>query len=146
MGTQALPVTCLLDPTLVNCHKGHIYISKCSSQNKWKSNKKCFRNIYEPYSLRAIPSPSLVLIKWSGQKRLSGQHTGLKRVVWPNLWTFDLKINMDYLLIGRNTCIKFCIDQVKRSKHFERTTHSDQEWFDLDLWTCELKINRDHLL
>ena len=35
------------------------------------------------YSLRATPAPSLVLIKSRGQKILSGQHTGLKRVVWP---------------------------------------------------------------
>ena len=30
-----------------------------------------------------------VLIKWRGQKILSGQHTGLRRVVWPwplNMW------------------------------------------------------------
>ena len=41
------------------------------------------------YSLRATPAPSLVLIKWRGQKILSGQHSGLRRVVWPwslNMW------------------------------------------------------------
>ena len=40
-------------------------------------------------TLRATPSPSLVLIKWRGHKILSGQHSGLKRVVWPwplNIW------------------------------------------------------------
>ena len=41
------------------------------------------------YSSRATPAPSLVLIKWRGQKILSGQHSGLRRVVWPwplNMW------------------------------------------------------------
>ena len=41
------------------------------------------------YSLRATPAPSLVLIKWRGQKILSGQHRRLRRVVWPwplNMW------------------------------------------------------------
>ena len=41
------------------------------------------------YSLRATPAPSLILIKWRGQKILSGQHSGLRRVVWPwplNIW------------------------------------------------------------
>ena len=39
--------------------------------------------------LRATPAPSVVLIKWRGQKILSGQLSGLKRVVWPwplNMW------------------------------------------------------------
>ena len=35
------------------------------------------------YSLRATPEPSMVLIKWRGQKILTGQHSGLGRVVWP---------------------------------------------------------------
>ena len=30
---------------------------------------------------------------------------------------------MDYLLIGRNPCTKFGIDQVKGSKDIEETTH-----------------------
>ena len=41
------------------------------------------------YLLVATPAPSLVLIKWRGQKILSGQHSGLRRVVWPwplNMW------------------------------------------------------------
>ena len=66
-------------------------------------------------------------------------NTGLKRVVDLNLWTCDLKINRDHLLIVRNPCTKFGIDQVKGSKDIERTTHWAQEWFDLDLWTCDLK-------
>ena len=39
-----------------------------------------------------------------------------------NFWTCDLKINSDHLLIGRNPCTKFHIDQVKGSKYIERTT------------------------
>ena len=41
------------------------------------------------YTLRATPAQSLVLIKWRGQMILSGQHSGLRRVVWPwplNMW------------------------------------------------------------
>ena len=33
------------------------------------------------YLLRATPAPSLVLIKWRGQKILSREHTGLEKVV-----------------------------------------------------------------
>ena len=40
-----------------------------------------------------------------------------------DLWTCDLKINGDHLLIGRKPCTKFGIDQVKGSKDTERTTH-----------------------
>ena len=39
-----------------------------------------------------------------------------------DLWTCDLKINRDYLLIEGNPCTKFGIDQVKGSKDIERTT------------------------
>ena len=41
------------------------------------------------YSFGATPAPSLVMIKWRGRKILSGQHSGLRRVVWPwplNMW------------------------------------------------------------
>ena len=74
------------------------------------------------YSLRATPAPSLILIKWRGQKILSGQHSKLRRVVWPWPWTCDLEINKDQLLIEGKFCTKFCNDQVKRSKDIERTT------------------------
>ena len=39
-----------------------------------------------------------------------------------DLWTCDLKINSDHLLIKCNPCTKFGIDQVKGSKYIERTT------------------------
>ena len=54
---------------------------------------------------------------------------GLKYIKWTNtlgskecLWTCDLKINRDPLLIEGNPCTKFGIDQVKGSKDIERTT------------------------
>ena len=40
-----------------------------------------------------------------------------------DLWTCDLKINSDHLLIKCNLCTRFGIDQVKGSKDFVRTTH-----------------------
>ena len=54
----------------------------------------------------------------------------------------------NHLLIGRDPCTKFGIDQVKGSKDIERTTQWAEkiEWFNHDLLTCDLKINRDHLL
>ena len=39
-----------------------------------------------------------------------------------DLRTCDLKINKVHLLIGRNRCTKFGIDQVKGSKDIDRTT------------------------
>ena len=39
-----------------------------------------------------------------------------------DLWTCDPKINRNHLLIGRNPCTKFGIDQVKGSKDIEQTT------------------------
>ena len=39
-----------------------------------------------------------------------------------DLWTCDLIINRDHLLIGRNPCIKFGIDQAKGSKDTAWTT------------------------
>ena len=79
------------------------------------------------YSLRATPAPNLVLINWRGQKILSRQHSGLRKVGWEewfdlDLWTCDLKINMDHLLIEGNPCTKFGTDQVKGSTDTERTT------------------------
>ena len=53
---------------------------------------------------------------------MSGQHNGLRREFDLHLWTCNLEISRDHLLIGRNPCAKFGIDQVKRSKDIERTT------------------------
>ena len=58
---------------------------------KKQINKKCFRNTYAPpwCKIQNYPAPNLVLIKWSGHKIVSGQHSGLRRVIWPwplNMW------------------------------------------------------------
>ena len=62
---------------------------------------------------------------WSseGVKRYSVDNT----VDWEewfdlDLWTCDLKINRDHLLIEGNPYTKFGIDQVKGSKDIERKT------------------------
>ena len=39
-----------------------------------------------------------------------------------DLWTYDLKINRDHLLIEGNPCTIFGIDQMKGSKDIKRTT------------------------
>ena len=48
-----------------------------------------------------------------------------------------------YLLCRNKTCSK---QVIKGLKYIKWTTHSAQEWFDLDLWICDLKINRNNLL
>ena len=63
---------------------------------------------------------------WSseGVKRYWADNTlGSKKWFGLALWTRDLKINSEYLLIKYNLCTKFGIDQVKGSKDFVRTTH-----------------------
>ena len=74
------------------------------------------------YSLRATSAPSLVLIMWRGQKILSKYTICSKEWFDLDLWTCDLKINRDHLLIEGNLCTKFCFDQVKGSKDIEWTT------------------------
>ena len=73
-------------------------------------------------------------------------NTGLKRVLWPlNMWS--LKINRDHLLIGRNPCTKFGIDQVKGSKDIDRTKlWAQKSGLILTFEHVTLKINRNHLL
>ena len=54
-----------------------------------------WKSIGNIYLLITTPWSSVVLIKWRGQKILSGQHTGLKRVVWIlplNMWPENLGI------------------------------------------------------
>ena len=63
---------------------------------------------------------------WSseGVKRYWADNTlGLKEWFDLDLWTCEMKINRDHLLLKGNPCTKFCIDQVKGSKDIERTTH-----------------------
>ena len=85
-----------------------------------------WKSIRVIYSIRATPAPTFVLIKWRGRKILSGQHSGLRRVVWPWPLNRALKINRDHLLIKGNPCNNFGIDQVKGSKVIDRTTK--REW------------------
>ena len=64
---------------------------------------------------------------WSseGVKRYWADNTvGWKEWFDLDLWTFDLKIDRDHLLIEGNPCTKFGIDQLKGSKDDESTT----EW------------------
>ena len=88
--------------------------------------KKCVQSKIcagrKPKWITARHAPSLVLIKWKGQKVLGGQHTGWEEWFDLDRWTCDLKINRDHLLIEINPCAKFGIDQVKGSKDIERTT------------------------
>ena len=56
------------------------------------------------------------LVKWSKDIERTTQWFDL------DLWTCDLKINRDHLLIQGNPCTKFGIDQMKGSKDIERTT------------------------
>ena len=73
-------------------------VSKGLKYIKWKTHwaqKSSLTLTFKPvpwksigmiYLLGATPAPSLVLIKWRGQKIFSGQHTGIKSV-WPlNMW------------------------------------------------------------
>ena len=64
-----------------------------------------------------------------------------------DLWTCDLKINRDHILIEGSPCTKFGIDQVKGLKDIERTTHwPEKSGLTLTFEHVTLKINRDHLL
>ena len=87
------------------------------------------------YLLKATTAPSFVLIKWRSQKILSGQQSGLRRLVWPwplNIWPENQF--RDHLLIEGISCTKFGIDQMKGSKDIERTTfglHTDRRPTDI---------------
>ena len=113
-------------------------------------NKKCFRNIYAPlgakhtglrrvvwpWSLNMWPEnqqgsatnwgqPLHQVLYWSseGVKRYWEDNTvGWEEWFDLDLWTCDLKINRNHLLIEGNPCTKFGIAQVKESKDIEQTT------------------------
>ena len=79
------------------------------------------------YSLRATPATSLVLIKWQGQMILSGQHCGLRRVVWP----WPLIMLPENPLIEGNPWTKFGIDQEILSRQhlvYRPTDHQPTDW------------------
>ena len=81
------------------------------------------------YSLRATPARSMVLIKWRGQKILTEQHTGLRRVAWP--WPLIMWPENQY---GSSTHWKQPLHQVwywssEGSKDIDRTRlglHTDR--------------------
>ena len=92
-----------------------------SASFKLLINKRCFRNIYAPHGAKfrlICPKASKQGIKiYKVDKTL-----GSKEWFDLDLWTGDLKINRDHLLIKGNPCTKFGIDQVKGSKDIEWTT------------------------
>ena len=98
------------------------------------------------YSLRATPAPSMVLITWKSQKILSGQHSGLRRVVWPwplNMWPENQGSSTHW---GQPLYQVWYWSSEGVKRYWADNTVGWEELFDLDLWTCDLKINRDHLL
>ena len=55
------------------------------------------------YSLRDIPTPSMVLIKWRAQKILTGQHTGLRRILIWRISSFNFCFK-GFLAFIRDIC------------------------------------------
>ena len=99
------------------------------------------------YSLRATPAPSLVLIKCRGQTILSGQHRGLRRVVWPwplNMWPWKL-IWIIYSFRATPAqslvLIKWRCQSILSGQH-----RGLKSALTLTFEHLTLKINRDHLL
>ena len=94
-------------------------------------NKKCFRNINAPLGAKFkittykawLQSLHQVWYRSSeGVKRYWADNTvGWEEWFDLDLWTCDLKINRDHLLIEGNPCTKYGIDQVKGSKDIDRT-------------------------
>ena len=86
------------------------------------------------YSLRATPAPNLVLIKWRGQKILSGQHSGLRRVVcpWPlKIWPENQLGLFTHWGQPLHQVWYWSSKGVKR--YWPDNTVVWEEWFDLDL-------------
>ena len=84
--------------------------------NMWTENQLGSSNY------TATPAPSLVLIKWRAKRYWADNTVGRAEWFDLDLWTCDLKINMDHLLIEGNSCTKISNDQVKGSNDIERTT------------------------
>ena len=69
----------------------------------------------------------------------------MKKAVWPWPWSYDLKINRDYILSRGNHRSKFSNNPAIKVVYIEKTTFFfkyQQE--NLNLWLCDLKINRGH--
>ena len=75
------------------------------------------------YSLSRKPLNQVWYWSSEGVKRYWADNTvGWEEWFDLDLWTCDLEINSDHLLIEGNPCTKFGIDQVQGSKDIERTT------------------------
>ena len=61
-----------------------------------------------------------------------------------DLYTCDVKMNRDHLLIKAYPCSKFGIVQMNGSKDIERTTQCAEKSGLTLTFECDLKINRDH--
>ena len=90
---------CRSKTCLKQVSKGLKYI-KCTTHWAQKSGLTLtfehvtWKSIGVNYLLGSTTAPSLVLNKWRGQKILSGQHSGMRRVVWPwplNMWPENQK-------------------------------------------------------
>ena len=94
------------------------------------------------YSSRTIYLPSLKLMKQSVPELSVAQGIGNQH----DLWSTDLKINRDHLLILDYLPIKFeAYNKVLLSYQLYKILEISMT-FDLDLWPTDLNINRKHLL
>ena len=120
---------------ILSINQNHNMITSVEQMKSiFKKNKKCFRNIYAllgakfkitTYMYKAWLQPLHQVWYWSseGVKRYWADNTlGSREWFDLDLWTCDLKINREHLLIEVNPCTKFGIDQVKGSNDIERTT------------------------
>ena len=122
---------------LLNC-KYILHKSKIISESNSKRNQT--RNVSEIYMPPLVENSKLLFLctrhgcnpsikfgidqlKVFFERFWADNTLGSKEWFDFNLWTCDLKINRDHLLIGGKPCTKFGIDQVKGSKDIERTTH-----------------------
>ena len=93
--------------------------------NMWPENQ------WGSSTYTATPAPSLLLIKWSAKRYWADNTVGWEEWFDLDLWTCDLKINGDHLLIEGNPCTKFGIDQIlgqqtdiPTDRHTDRPTDS----------------------
>ena len=77
----------------------------------------CKIQVYLLCKSKICPKQGLKYMKWTTHKT---KKSGL-------ILTFEPENQWDHLLIGRNPCTKFGIDQVKGSKDIEWTTHWAQK-------------------
>ena len=135
-----------IDSLVIQVFKGpYLSFQFTLSEKDWKT-----RNVSETY----IP-PTTSLYKQNLSEASTGkqgnkgygQHTGLKRVVWPwplNMWPDNqLRPLSDWVQPLHHVWF-WSNEGVKR--YWANNTLGREEWVDLEHWTRDLKINRDHLL